>query len=473
MIPYRPICLFAATLFASASPAAEAVPPSVADFKASAVPDRVLLSWIGDPATTASVTWRTDGTVGEATAQIAEATHGPEFVKSPKTIEATTQPLDSNLGKAAYHSATFEGLKPDTLYAYRVGDGKTWSEWFQFRTASDRPAPLQFVYVGDAQNDIKSLWSRVIRQAHADAPKARFLLHAGDLVNTGDADHEWGEWFHGLGWLSGTVPQIGIPGNHEYSAMSARKAEKDAEAAGKPAPKNEKKLAGHWRAQFELPKNGPMGLEESAFYVDVQGVRIVGLNSNEQQEMQTEWLDEVLADNPNRWTIVTHHHPIHSTAGDRDNATLRRMWQPVYDRHGVDLVLQGHDHSYGRTKPITLDPKDGQVSAGAEEEKNVATGVRGRTPGGTVYVVSVSGPKMYDLKAYPTGEDPFARKAANTQLYQIITVDGDELRYEARTATGEIYDAFSLKKREGAANEFVAQEPEGVEERLENPKKGE
>ena len=39
------------------------------------------------------------------------------------------------------------------------------------------------------------------------------------------------------------------------------------------------------------------------------------------------------------------------------------------------------------------------------------------------------------------------RAAENTQLYQIITVDGDELRFEARTATGELYDAFRLNKR--------------------------
>ena len=45
---------------------------------------------------------------------------------------------------------------------YRVGDGVNWSEWFHFRTASDRPEPFSFIYFGDAQTDLKSLWSRVI-----------------------------------------------------------------------------------------------------------------------------------------------------------------------------------------------------------------------------------------------------------------------------------------------------------------------
>ena len=48
-----------------------------------------------------------------------------------------------------------------------------------------------------------------------------------------------------------------------------------------------------------------------------------------------------------------------------------------------------------------------------------------------------------------------ARFAEDTQLYQIITVDGDELRYEARTATNRLYDAFTLRKRAGRANQLV------------------
>ena len=56
---------------------------------------------------------------------------------------------------------------------------------------------------------------------------------------------------------------------------------------------------------------------------------------------------------------------------------------------------------------------------------NLATGVFQRSErAGTVYVASVSGPKMYDL-----GRRPFMRSAAeNTQLYQIITVEPDRLR---------------------------------------------
>jgi len=45
--------------------------------------------------------------------------------------------------------------------------------------------------------------------------------------------------------------------------------------------------------------------------------------------------------------------------------------------------------------------------------------------------------------------------AEDTQLYQVITIDGDTLRYEARTAVGVRYDAFELRKRSGQPNQLV------------------
>ncbi|MNC94156.1 hypothetical protein D3C83_109400 [compost metagenome] len=66
-------------------------------------------------------------------------------------------------------------------------------------------------------------------------------------------------------------------------------------------------------------------------------------------------------------------------------------------------------------------------------------------------MVSVSGPKMYA----GGNADWAVRSAEDTQLFQVITIDGGELRFEARTATGRLYDAFLLKKRDGVANELV------------------
>jgi hypothetical protein len=56
------------------------------------------------------------------------------------------------------------------------------------------------------------------------------------------------------------------------------------------------------------------------------------------------------------------------------------------------------------------------------------------------------------------------RAAEDTQLYQIISVDGDTLVYEARTAIGEKYDGFTLKKTgKGKPNELIDQIPSSKE----------
>src|SRR5262247_2612941 len=45
----------------------------------SSYPDRIVLTWSGDPATTQSITWRTDTTVANPVVQYALASPGPGF----------------------------------------------------------------------------------------------------------------------------------------------------------------------------------------------------------------------------------------------------------------------------------------------------------------------------------------------------------------------------------------------------------
>lgn len=393
----------------------------------SPMPDRIILTWTGDPTRTQAVTWRTDSSVLQGLAQIAPSEDGPAFTKRAREVLARSRSFTSDLGSARYHTVEFEGLNPASRYVYRVGDGTNWSEWIQFRTASTENEPFSFIYFGDAQNDVRSMWSRVIREAHSDAPRARFIVHAGDLINSGNRDAEWGEWFGAGGWINAMIPSIPTPGNHEYPRSGTG---------------TTRKLSVHWRPQFALPLNGPEGLEETAYYIDYQGTRLVSLNSNEQQAEQVEWLDRVLSDNPNRWTVLTFHHPIWSTAKGRDNASLRKIWLPVIRKHRVDLVLQGHDHTYARSNLKTGLNK---------QERDV----------GTVFVVSVSGPKMYNL----VREDWMRRAAEDTQMYQVISIKGDRLRYEAHTASGDLYDAFDLHKRDQGPNHLVNRIPGGVKER--------
>ncbi|MBM3458980.1 MAG: metallophosphoesterase family protein [Armatimonadetes bacterium] len=401
--------------------------PEKETYRPTPVPDRIILTFAGDPTVSQAVTWRTDTSITRAYAEIAEADGGPAFAKEARRLDARTESLTTDLSTAHYHSVYFTGLQPKTQYAYRVGDGQNWSEWFHFRTAGREPEPFSFVYFGDAQNDLKSMWSRVVRDSFREAPQTRFLIHAGDLINSRLRDAEWGEWHHAAGWVNGMVPSVPTPGNHEYGR----------DAMGR------SQLAVNWRPQFTLPENGPARLPETAYFLDYQGVRIISLNSNERQDEQAAWLDGVLRENRQRWTVVTFHHPIFSSARGRDNVELRRLWQPVLEKHRVDLVLTGHDHTYARS--------------------NLQTGVAALDPeGGTVYVVSVSGPKMYNVERLPW----MSRMAEDTQLYQVISVDGSRLRYEARMPTGALYDAFELRKRPGRPNQLIERTPKDVPLRL-------
>jgi len=160
-------------------------------------------------------------------------------------------------------------------------------------------------------------------------------------------------------------------------------------------------------------------VKESCYYIDYQGVRIISLNSNEKQEEQSQWLRDLLSHNPQKWTIITFHHPIFSPAMGRDNPELRNLWKPLFDEFKVDLVLTGHDHTYARTHSE-----------------------------GSAYIVSVSGPKLYDLDK----QEWMHRSAEKIQLYQIIRIDSDKLAYEAYTAAGRLYDKFTLKKQENGKN---------------------
>ena len=48
--------------------------------------------------------------------------------------------------------------------------------------------------------------------------------------------------------------------------------------------------------------------------------------------------------------------------------------------------------------------------------------------------------------------------AENTQLYQVISIEGDELRYRACTAIGETYDEFRLIRHDDRPNELIETE---------------
>ena len=432
---------------------------------ASPWPDRIVVTLPETPQTSFAVTWRTDASVIETVAEIAEATNDARFDLSARTVSARSEPLDpanpnlageqvaavwnTGLETAHFHSVVFRDLEPDTVYAYRVrGARGNWSEWFQMRTAVAE-GPVSFIYVGDAQNGVLSHWSRLIRAAYAAAPEVDFILHAGDLVNRASRDFEWAEWFKAVGFIHGMVPAIPVAGNHEYARL------------GLPPQETDRILSIHWRPQFTLPvvETLPADLHEVVYDVRYSEDLHVFILSTQNANIadQARWLDGALADSDARWKIVSMHHPVFSSGAGRDSPERREILLPVLTRHEVDLVLQGHDHTYARG------------AIGQTPERISATDEGGDVT--TMFVNSVSGPKMYQFKddawdGYEeTGVD-LVRKAENTPFFQVITIDGDTLSYEARTVLNELYDDFEMTKSESGDKTITRGMQSTMDERL-------
>jgi hypothetical protein len=356
-------------------------------------PERILLLPGVSPHISHTVTWRTSAVITESLAEISVATASPSLIKNTKTLMGTVQLLQLPAGPFSHHRVTFKSLRPDTLYNYRVkGDG-IWSEWLTFRTAAENFSPYRMIYFGDIQNHIQSLGARTLRAAYARAPEVRLMLHAGDLTDRkGPEDELWRQWFAAGGWLFAGVAQVPVTGNHEYI-----------ETAGQ-LPK----LRSAWSAHFALPDNGPQPLQKSVYAFDYQGVRyiildsMIAIHSEEAARAQAVWLEAQLKNNPNRWTIVSYHHPLFSGAYARWNSMLTTHWQPLFERYGVDLLLQGDDHIYGRWQTADRAP---------------------------VYTISVAGAKHN--RVHPDGKKVLQRFGEDAQLYQVIDFEAERLRYRA------------------------------------------
>jgi len=417
----------------------------------------VTLTFEGDPARSLAVNWRTDTSVSQTSAEIALATADARFDLTARSALAQTEAVDltglkrdgetialpenAGLGTGHYHSVRFDDLQPDTLYAYRVqGGGGAWSEWFHARTAPESGA-FRFIYLGDAQNDILSHWSRTVRAAFQAAPDARFVLHAGDLVNQASRDLEWAEWFKASGFIHGMIPAIPVAGNHEYANLGA-----SPETA-------QRSLSILWRPQFRLPveESLPENLQETVYDVRYnRDLHVFILDTNSPElEVQARWLDAELTRSDAKWRIVSMHHPAFSSGEGRDNRQRREAFLPIFLKHRVDFVLQGHDHTYGRGSIA-------DATAQTPERVSVADG--GALA--TMFANSVSGPKQYQFKEtlwdeYAATGVQLERRGENTQFYQVIDIDGDTLTYRAFTTVGDLYDSVTIRKAEDGSKAVV------------------
>jgi 3',5'-cyclic AMP phosphodiesterase CpdA len=82
------------------------------------------------------------------------------------------------------------------------------------------------------------------------------------------------------------------------------------------------------------------------------GVRFFALDTNYLSKEQLDWLEKELGSSSSDWKICYFHHPLYSSARTHGSSLeMRAVLEPMFVKHGVSLVLAGHDHTYERVKP--------------------------------------------------------------------------------------------------------------------------
>ena len=363
--------------------------------------DHVVLTWADDTATSQSIQWRT--APGSAQTQLRYAVEGGEaVVVTADSVELHT-PDVANDPKAMRHTVALTGLEPGTSYRYAIGDGERWGEERGFTTGPAAGEAFSFIYMGDAQVGLDT-WGELVRTAHAQYPQAAFHVMAGDLVNWGERRDDWDLFFENARGVFDNRPLVPVIGNHEVDQGRAEL----------------------YVDQLDLPRNGPEGIEpERVYAMEYGNALFVVLDSNLEPESQVEWLDATLGASDATWKFVVYHHPLYSPRpGDRGQPEQKAAWAPVFEKHGVDLALQGDDHAYLRTYPMRGDE------------------VVGSPAEGPVYIMSVAGTKMYEQTDAPY----VAKRFTDIATYQVIDIDGGKLEYRSYDIDGTLMDAFSIAK---------------------------
>jgi len=425
---------------------------------ASSWPDRIIATATQNPSNSISLTWRTNQDVKTAYGQLVKANSNARYDINVSTIEASTSivslkqgknnfgvfnyPANVELSGVNYHSITFTGLTPNTLYNYRVSGAKDkWSSWQQIKTSpKQNNHDIEFLYFGDAQNGIHSHWPMVLRRAWKHATNAEFAIYAGDLVNEGANDKQWSNWLNAGRFIHGMLPAVLVAGNHEYDWQVKSNTQK------------KWALSTLWQDQFTLPLTPelPKELQETVYVSQYPDLDIFVLNSEAQGSIallqaQAKWLDNKLQNSTAQWRIVTMHHPIFSSCGmplntpGQDEPEIRAAFLPVFLKHNVDLVLQGHDHTYARGS-ISIEKSISKLSNTSAPKKVKS-----------VFITSVAGPKTYPQKPtrwkeYTNYGVTLDRIGENTPTYQVIKKVNNKLIYQSFTTDGKLYDGFTLEK---------------------------
>ncbi|MCL5038185.1 MAG: metallophosphoesterase family protein [Chloroflexi bacterium] len=395
---------------------------------ATASPDHITLTWTDNPATTMTVTWRTDATITKGFVEYQKMAVPSD---AAKRVKAASFGFTTDIQATRLFTAKLTGLSPNTKYSYRVGDGSRWSGKHAFMTADPKTKSFKFLVFGDSQSpaDDYSLWGKIVHNAYNVNPDAKFMVNVGDLVDVGQDGAHWNSWFAAAEGVIDNIPEMPVVGNHETSGSPDTR---------RPA---------YWNAQFRLPQNGPVGLKNQVYSYDYGPVHLVVLDSQQSEQKQygdiltpqVKWLDADLAASKAKWKIVFYHKGSYSVKDGRKNKKVKNAFSPVIEKHHIDLVFNAHDHGVGRTYPIKGDAYMPEPSKGT-----------------IYYVAGRSGTKAYD-DVHKREWNTFFYNPQDQPNYFVIDVTDTTLTVKTVNMDGTLVDTFVIKKNNntGRLNRFA------------------
>lgn len=311
-------------------------------------PPALYLSWLRNPDTTMTVQWHTED---EARTTIFLRRQGAQ---SWDRHEGTQHALPGS--ERTVHTAALLGLTPKTDYEFCFWPG---AKIFKFRTMpSNLDQPVRFVTGGDVYHERE--WMDDMNKVAAKFDPA-FVVMGGDLAYSCDGSDKpekmerWNTFFDSWKKCAVTgdgrlVPLLVTIGNHEVRGSSRQPPERATGFYSIFATPGE---AGYACLDF--------GNYLSLLLLDSGHVRPI-------EGRQTEWLSDALRKRKHVPHLLPFYHipayPSHRSDTKGDSAIftqqIRTNWCPLFERYGVRMSFENHDHDFKRTHPIRkgkIDPQ--------------------------------------------------------------------------------------------------------------------
>ncbi len=386
-------------------------------------PDHIMLSFCGDAHTNIAVSWRTSEDIESGYMLF----HKDDEAAQTR-VDAISKRIESDIDISVYHWAQATNLEPGAKYYYTVGNDEHRSGEFSFETEPENLTKFSFLLITDhqkgspAQLPDYSYVGNLLKNALAKHPECRFILTAGDNCDNGQNDLQWNGMFSGLKGIIESVPYMMTTGNHDNRGFITYFPE--------PIGKFYLEHSDFFDSQFEYsyPLNGPEGYKTENYSFDYGNAHflIMGINA---PEIVEDWAYDDLQASDKTWKLGTYHFPIYPVMPEGQNDDgYPWLRKPIEDGR-LDILFEGHEHSFARTYPIKGDELFDKPSEGTVH-----------------YIAGNGGGNIYHSNAQKIWHCCFYPQEERVGLYAIVTIDGSRLTATAYMDDGRIVDEFTIDK---------------------------